>query len=68
MTAGHGARQCTEEEERVWHIERRERIFAEIDALPKIGIPDDFPEPAEIVRQMREERDDQIVSELSHIR
>lgn len=49
-------------------IERRKRIFEQIHAMPKIEIPDDFPEPAELIRQMREERDDQIVPELSHIR
>lgn len=49
-------------------IERRRRVFEEIHAMPKIEIPDDFPEPAELIRQMREERDDQIVPELSHIR
>lgn len=65
---GHGARRRAEEEERERRIERRKRIFAEIDALPKIEIPDDFPEPAEIVRQMREEHDDRIVPELRHIR
>lgn len=49
-------------------IERRRKVFAAIDALPKFEVPDDFPEPAELIRQMREERDDQIVPELSHIR
>ena len=65
---GRGARRRAEEEERERRIERRKRIFAEIDALPKIEIPDDFPEPAEIARQMREEHDDRIVPELRHIR
>lgn len=49
-------------------IERRRKVFERIHAMPKIEIPDDFPEPAELIRQMREERDDQIVPELSHIR
>lgn len=49
-------------------IERRRKVFAALDALPKVEIPKDFPEPAELVRQMREERDDQLVPELSHIR
>ncbi len=48
--------------------ERRRKVFERIHAMPKIEIPDDFPEPAEIVRQMREDRDDQIVPELSYIR
>lgn len=61
-------RKRTAEEEREERIARRKRIFAEIDALPKIDIPDNFPSPAEIIRQMREERDDRLVPELSHIR
>ena len=48
--------------------ERRRKLFERIDTLPKFEVPDDFPEPAEIVRQMREEHDDRIVPELSHIR
>ena len=43
-------------------------VFGAIDALPTFQVPADFPEPAELVRQMREERDDQIVPELRHIR
>lgn len=49
-------------------IERRRKVFEAIDAMPKFEVPDDFPEPAELIRQMREERDDQIVPELSYIR
>ncbi|MEA5020127.1 MAG: argininosuccinate lyase [Gordonibacter sp.] len=61
------AKSCVDEtpEER---IERRRKVFEAIDAMPKFEVPDDFPEPAELIRQMREERDDQIVPELSHIR
>ena len=49
-------------------IERRRKVFERIHSMPKIEIPADFPEPADLIRQMREERDDQIVPELSHIR
>ena len=48
--------------------ERRRRVFEAIDVLPKFEVPDDFPEPAELVRQMREERDDRIAPELGHVR
>ena len=47
---------------------RHRRVIEEIEALPKFEVPDDFPSPAEIVRQMREERDDQIVPELRDVR
>ena len=44
------------------------KVFERIQSLPKFDVPDDFPSAAEIVRQMREERDDQIVPELAGIR
>lgn len=61
------AKSCVDEtpEER---IERRRKVFEAIDAMPKFEVPDGFPEPAELIQEMREERDDQIVPELSHIR
>ena len=40
--------------------ERRRKAFEEIDALPAFTVPEDFPEPAELVRDMREERDGQL--------
>lgn len=61
-------RSQVEEDERDVRMGRRKKVFERIDALPKFEVPDDFPEPAELVRQMREERDDQIVPELSHVR
>lgn len=36
--------------------ERHRRVFAEIDALPIIEVPDDFPTPEQIVREMRDSR------------
>ena len=63
-----GDRRRTAEEERQARIEHRKKVFERIDARPYIEIPDDFPSAAEIVRQMREERDDQIVPELAGIR
>lgn len=62
------ARARTSEEERQERIERRKKVFERISALPHFDVPADFPSPAEIVRQMREERDDQIVLELAGIR
>ena len=46
----------TEEEERQARIAKRKALFAEIDAAPKIDIPDDFPTSAEIVRELRDSR------------
>lgn len=58
----------TAEAERQERIEQRKKVFERIHSLPKFNVPDDFPSPAEIVRQMREERDDRIVPELAGIR
>ncbi len=49
-------RALTEEEERQARIAKRKALFAEIDAAAKIDIPDDFPTPAEIVRELRDSR------------
>jgi hypothetical protein len=38
------------------YVEKRRRLFAEIEALPEISIPDDFPTPTQIVRELRDER------------
>lgn len=45
------------ESEREARIERRRRSFERIHSLPKLEDPDGFPDPAELVRLMREERD-----------
>ena len=58
----------TAEEERLARNEHRKKVFERIEALPAFEVPDDFPSVAEIIRQMREERDDQIVPELAGIR
>lgn len=39
-----------------------------LQAYRQRGCTNDFPEPAELTRQMREDRDDQIVPELSSAR
>ena len=49
-------RTLTEEEERQARIAKRKALFAEIDAAPTIEIPEDFPSPAEIVRELRDSR------------
>lgn len=41
------------DETREERIERRKRLFAQIDAMPKIELPDDFPTSEQIVREMR---------------
>lgn len=53
-------------EDRETRIERRQKVFEEIDVLPKVEIPTGFPEPASLVHQMREERNSQIVPGLEH--
>ncbi len=45
-----------DEIEREAIAERRRRIFKEIESLPKIHIPDDFPSPVEMIREDREAR------------
>lgn len=65
---GRDARMQAAEAERQQRIERRKKVFEHIQSLPQFDVPDDFPSAAEIVRQMREERDDQIVPELAGIR
>ena len=55
---GYDRRALTEEEERRARIAKRERIFAEIhDILGRAEIPDDFPDPVEIIHEGRRERD-----------
>ena len=54
------ARPLTEEEERQARIAKRKAIFARIDAMPKVEIPDDFPDIVEIIHEGRGERLDRI--------
>lgn len=49
-------------------IERRRKAFERIHAMPKIDMPDGFPAPADLIGQMREERDGQIVPGLGSVR
>ena len=53
-------RQLTEEEERQARVAKRKAIFARIDAMPKVEIPEDFPDVVEIIHEGREERLDRI--------
>jgi plasmid stability protein len=41
--------------ERESRVERRRKVLAEIHALPKVKIPDDFPSSVEILREARGE-------------
>ncbi|QOS68946.1 argininosuccinate lyase [Eggerthella guodeyinii] len=45
------------EAERAARIEKRKALFAEIEKLPKVEVPADFPDTVELIRQGREERD-----------
>lgn len=54
------ARQLTEEDERRARIAKRKATFAWIDAMPKVEIPEDFPDVAEIIHEGREGRLDRI--------
>lgn len=48
------------EAERAARIEKRKKLFAEIEKLPKVEVPADFPDTVELIRQGREERDEHI--------
>lgn len=48
------------EEERAARIEKRKKLIAEIEKLPKVEVPADFPDTVELIRQGREERDERI--------
>ncbi|MDR1082491.1 MAG: hypothetical protein LBL27_01310 [Coriobacteriales bacterium] len=39
-----------------WRRARRKALFEEIDRMPKIDIPSNFPSPAEIIREIRDTR------------
>ena len=45
------------EAKRAVRIEERTELFAESDKLPRLDVPDDFPDTVELIRQGREERD-----------
>lgn len=49
-------RSLTGEEERQARVAKRKAIFARIDAMPKVEIPEDFPTPEEIIRELRDSR------------
>lgn len=49
---------------RITRRERRKALFAEIHALPKFEVPDDFPDASELVRQGHEERDQNIMTAI----
>ena len=44
------------EQERLDTLARRKALFDRIDALPPFEVPDDFPTPQEIIREMRDGR------------
>lgn len=55
---GYERRALAGEEERRARIAKREMIFAEIhDALGRVEISDDFPDPVGIIHEGRRERD-----------
>lgn len=45
------------EEERAARIEKRKKLFARIEKLPKFELPEGSPSTAELIRQGHEERD-----------
>ena len=48
--------QYPSDETREERIARRKKLFEEIAKLPKIDLPEGFPTPEEIVREMRDSR------------
>lgn len=51
------------DDDRMRRIARKRIVFERIDALPVFDVPSGFPSADEVVRQMREERDDRIACE-----
>ncbi len=45
-------------------VEKRKKLFEQIRSRPQAPLPDDCPSPADIVRQGREERADQLFEAL----
>lgn len=60
-----------EQQERQERAKRRRELMEQIRELGPANIPSDFPDPAELIREMREERTNQIleaVGDLDKIR
>lgn len=56
-----------EEAKRLARVAKRKRIMERIEARGTIEVPDDFPDPAEMIRQMREERTNQILEAVGDL-
>ena len=52
------------EAERQARIERRRKIFEEIEQGPSFDLPEEYSDIAQMIRDMREERDEQIFAAL----
>lgn len=52
------------EAERQARIERRRKIFEEIEQDPSFDLPEEYSDIAQMIRDMREERDEQIFAAL----
>lgn len=46
----------SDDEGREERIAKRKTLFAKINSEPKVEIPDDFPSPEEIIRELRDSR------------
>lgn len=53
------------EAERQERIRRRKEIFARLDANP-VTMPSDFPSPAEIVRAIRDDKEEELDERMRH--
>lgn len=49
---------------RAARIKKRKELFARIEKLPKFGVPEGFPDTAELIRQGHEERDQRILDAI----
>ncbi len=56
-----------EKAERAARLAKRKRIMEELRERGPIEVPDDFPDPAEMIRQMREERTEQILEAVGDL-
>ena len=52
------------EAERQARIEKRRKIFEEIEQGPSFDLPEEYSDIAQMIRDMREERDEQIFAAL----
>lgn len=56
-----------EEAKRAARLAKRRRILERIDKRGTVAVSEDFPDPVELIRQMRDERSDQILQAVGDL-